>query len=286
LTCGLCGGHAAVRLFEKNGYTIVRCRACGLIQVEEGPEPQELERLYDEAYFTSDVFHDYVGERDARIESGARAARALTRIVPTGKLLDIGCAAGFFLHAASRYYEVTGVEISPFAADYARKEFGLRVLTGDVGNADLEGEQFDVVTMWNTIEHMREPLRSVTSVAPLTRPGGLLVLSTGDASGPLARRGLEDWNLMSPPHHLFFFTRRTLDELLARAGFRTRRFVYDGVIAERGQLASPRVSGAATFAGLGNVMTVYASREEAELPHRSTLRGVTARWRPLSRVLR
>jgi SAM-dependent methyltransferase len=285
LTCGLCGGHAAIRLFEKNGHTIVRCRACGLVQVEERPGPRELERLYDQAYFTSDVFQNYVGERDARIESGARAARALARIVPGGKLLDIGCAAGFFLHAASRYYEVTGVEISAYASDYARREFGLRVLTGDVESADLEGKQFDVVTMWNTIEHMSEPLRSVRSVTPLTKPGSLLVLSTGDANGPLARRALEDWNLMAPPHHLFFFTRRTIDELLSRAGFRTRRFVYDGVVAERGPLASPGPRQAAAFAGLGNVMTVYASRYEAALPRRSTLRCVTARWRPLSRVL-
>jgi SAM-dependent methyltransferase len=282
VTCGLCGGHAAIRLFEKDGHTIVRCRDCGLVQVSPRPSGQELERLYDEAYFTSDVFHDYVGERDLRTASGARAAQALARFVPGGTLLDVGCAAGFFLHAASKHYDVTGVELSPFASDYARKELGLRVLTGDVETASLKGEQFDVVTMWNTIEHLREPLRALSSVAALTRAGSLLVVSTGDANGPLARRGLERWNLMAPPHHLFFFTRRTIDELLARAGFRTRRFVYDGVVAERGPLASRYARQAAALAGVGNVMTVYAVRDEALLPRGSMLRRVTARWRPLS----
>jgi hypothetical protein len=158
------------------------------------------------------------------------------------------------------------------------------VLTGDVETAGLEGEEFDVVTIWNTIEHMIDPLRSLVTIASHAKPGALLVVSTGDAGGPLARSGLPDWNLMTPPHHLFFFTKRTIDELLARAGFRVRRFVYDGVVAENGPLASPQARRIAMLAGVGNVMTVYAVRAHALPARGSALRRLTARWRPLSLV--
>jgi len=284
--CALCGTVERSRLFEKDGYPIARCLSCGLIQVDAELSRDELERIYGEEYFTDDeLFHDYVAERSIRLESGAARARTLAGIVSEGRLLDVGCAAGFFLEGASRHYDVTGAEMSPFASEYARSEFGLRVLTGDVTEVGLEGERFDVVTMWNTIEHLADPLAAARAIAALARPGGLLVLSTGDATGPLARRGLREWNLMTPPYHLFFFSPRTIDLLLAKTGFRLRRIVYDGAVAMGGPLASRRARRAASVVGLGNVMTVYASRASSPLGGPSRLRRLAARYRPLSRAL-
>ena len=284
--CALCGGIERENLFEKDGYPIGRCRSCGLVQVGAELNAGELEAIYGEDYFKDEIFDDYMAERAARLESGARLADALARIVPGGRLLDVGCAAGFFLKAASRHYDVTGVELSLFAADYARTELGLRVLTGDVTEVALDGERFDVVTMWNTIEHMADPLGAVRRVAGLVPPSSVLALSTGDASGPLARRDLSRWNLMSPPHHLFFFTPSTLDLLLAKAGFRLRRIVYDGVVATAGPLASNRGRRVASLAGLGNVMTVYAVRTASGTQTPSRPRRLAARYLPLGVTLR
>ena len=280
--CALCRTPDLEHLFDKDGYPIARCRACGLVQVDVELERGHLEEIYNEDYFTKDeLFHGYVGERTLRLQSGARFAQTLARLVPGGRLLDVGCAAGFFLHAASRHYDVTGVELSPYASEYARREFGLRVLTGDVTEAGLDGESFDVVTLWNTIEHMADPRGALDTIAALTRPDGLLVISTGDVTGPLARQGLADWNLMSPPYHLFFFSPRTIDLLLGAVGFRLRRIVYDGVVAAGGPLASGLARRVATLAGLGNVMTVYAFRERSAVPSLSRARRLAARYRPL-----
>jgi SAM-dependent methyltransferase len=287
VACALCGAAARTRLFDKDGYPIARCRSCGLVQVDVELGREELEKIYGEEYFTEEeLLHDYVAEREIRLESGARVAHALTKVVPGGRLLDVGAAAGFFLEPASRHYDVTGVEISPFASEYARREFGLRVLTGDVAEVDLASEQFDVVTMWNTIEHVSDPLGTVQAIASLTRPGGVLVMSTGDVSGPLARRDLEGWNLMLPPYHLYFFSPRTIDLLLAEAGFELRRIVYDGIVAERGRLRSRLAQRAATLLGTGNVMTVYATRADRPPPRLARLRRLAARYVPLALALR
>jgi SAM-dependent methyltransferase len=278
--CALCGGAELRRLFDTDGYPICRCSSCGLVQVETALSRQDLEQNYNEEYFSSEVFHDYVAERRARVES-ARAAETLARLIPTGTLLDVGCAAGFFMEAASRHYEVTGVELSSFASDYARRELGLRVLTGDVTDGGLEGEQFDVVTVWNTIEHMADPLGGLGAIARLARPGALLALSTGDVTGPLARRDLRTWNLMSPPYHLSFFSPETIDLLLAKTGFIMRRIVYDGVVATTGPLASVLGQRLATVTGFGNVMTVYATRSASSPTSTSRSRRLAARYRPL-----
>jgi len=281
--CALCTG-ALEHLFEKDGYPICRCRSCGLVQVGAVLSRDELERIYGEEYFSSEVFHDYVAEGDIRVEAGRAAARTLARLVPAGRLLDVGCAAGFFLEAASAHYEVTGVELSPFASSYARKTLGLRVFTGDVTDGMLDGEQFDVVTAWNTIEHMADPLRAFAAIARVMRPGALLALSTGDVTGPLARLGLRTWNLMAPPYHLFFFSPNTIDLLLAKTGFEPRRLVYDGVIAARGPLASEAGRLTAAVAGVGNVMTVYAVRTTALRTGSSVVGRAAARYRPLRLV--
>jgi SAM-dependent methyltransferase len=285
--CALCGALERRHLIDKDGYPIARCRSCGLVQVDVELGRDELEAIYGEEFFTEEeLFHDYVAQRDVRLESGTSLTNVLAGLVPGGRLLDVGSAAGFFLEAASRHYDVTGVEFSPFAAEHARREFGHRVLTGDVTEAGLEGELFDVVTMWATIEHMADPLAAVSKVASLTKPGGLFVLSTGDVTGPLARVDLDGWNLMLPPYHLFFFSPRTIDELLRRAGFCMRRITYDGVIAESGPLATHAARHAATAAGLGNVMTVYAVRADGAQPPPSPLRRLAARYRPLRFVTR
>ena len=281
--CALCRGSLE-QLFDKDSYPICRCSSCGLVQVGAVLSRDELEEIYGEEYFSSEVFHDYVAERDVRVEAARAAARTLAQLVPTGRLLDVGCAAGFFLEAASAHYEVTGVELSPFASSYARETLGLRVFTGDVTDGMLDGEQFDVVTVWNTIEHMADPLGAFAAIARVMRPGALLALSTGDVTGPLARLGLPNWNLMAPPYHLFFFSPKTIDLLLAKAGFEPRRLVYDGVVAARGPLASEAGRLTAAVAGVGNVMTVYAVRTTAVRRAKSIVGRVAARYRPLRLV--
>lgn len=285
--CALCGGPERKHLFARDGYPIARCRACGLVQVDVELDRAELEEIYGEDYFTEEkLLYDYVSERPARLESGATLATALAGVRPGGRLLDVGCAAGFFLAPASRHYDVTGVEISPFASRYARDEFGLHVLTGDVTEVEFEGATFDVVTIWNTIEHVPDPLATVQAVAAVTRPGALLAMSTGDVSGPLARRDLPGWNLMAPPYHLFYFSPKTIELLLAKAGFLLQRIVYDGLVATGGLLGSRRARRAASLLGTGNVMTVYATRVVPPAPRPSRLRRVIARYRPLGLALR
>jgi len=265
----LCGEIGRQRLFAKNGYPIAKCSRCQLIYVDRTLGKTELARVYGSDYFTGDVFRNYLAEREERLEGARGMASVLARVQSGGRLLDIGCAAGFFLEAASRFYDVTGVELSEFAARHARNEFGHRVVTGDITELDFGDELFDVVTLWNTVEHLADPLSTLRKTATLSRPGALLVLTTGNVAGPLARRDLSGWNLMHPPEHLFYFSPRTIERLLARSGFELRRIVFDGLIGEGGIARSGLVQRVASVLGLGNVMTVYARRahDPAGLPN-------------------
>ena len=210
------------------------------------------------------MFHDYVGEREQRIASARSHCGLLAPLKPGGRLLDVGCATGFFLEAASEHWDVTGVELSAFAAGYARREFGHNVLNGDIAEVDLPDAAFDVVTLWNTVEHVSDPRNVIAHVARVAAPDALIVLTTGNSAGPLARRDLANWNLMTPPEHLYFFDPATITRLLVGAGITVRRIVQDGIVTTGGVLSSPRARQLAGLLGLGNVMTVYARQASGQ----------------------
>ena len=258
--CPVCGEPRRDRLFGKDGWPVARCPACGLVYVDATVDRAALDRIYGRDYYEGEVFDDYLGERDARLASGRVRAARLAALVPHGRLLDLGCAAGYFLHAASAHYEVTGVEVSAFASQHARDEFGHRVFTGEIFDAPLADGEFDVVTLWDVVEHLADPRAVLREVARVTRTGGLLALTTGDVEGPLASQDLERWDLMCPPAHLLFFAPRTIERLLNDAGFEIVRILADGRVSTRPRLTGPHVQRVLGTLGVGNVMTILAVR--------------------------
>lgn len=258
--CNLCGADDAEPLLVKDGWPIVRCRRCGLVYVGAVPTREELERFYGRGYFEGEVFADYTAEREARLHEGRVRARRVARLEPAGRLLDVGCAAGYFLAAASARYAVRGVEISAYAAGRARADFGLDVVTGELADAGFDDDAFDVVTMWDTIEHLVDPSATIAEAARIVRPGGLIAISTGNVEGRLARRGLERWSLLAPPGHLFFFSPATLTRMLGDHGFEVVRRIGDGIVSARPRLRRLPVTLPLGQLGLGNTMTLFARR--------------------------
>ena len=186
--------------------------------------------LYDAAYFRSgessehgEGYGDYLAEEDLHRLNARRRLRLLEGLVPTGAILDVGCAAGFFLDEARRRgWDVSGSELSPEMASWAGDELGLDgIVQGPFSEQGWERGSFDVVTMWDYIEHTLDPTAELSRAVELLRPGGILVLSTGDAGSLLARLSGRRWHLLTPRHHNYFFTRKALLLALDEAGLTT-----------------------------------------------------------------
>ncbi len=237
--CVVCGSPNPVYLFAKDGHEMVACRTCGLVYVGEDPAGIDFDALYGESYYTggSDaVFADYVGQEAAR---RAHARRKLwwlrtfaPRIAREGRLLDVGCAAGFFLAEARAFYEVQGVELSAWSSAYARDRLKLPVATGTLQDAQLPPDRFDIVTLWDVIEHVPDPVPLLTEAARVLKPGGRLVLTTGDWGSAYAQRRGADWHLMTPPWHLSMFSRATLARAAGRAGLKVVGWRSEGVAGD------------------------------------------------------
>lgn len=141
-----------------------------------------------------------------------------------GRLLDVGCAMGLFLEQAKRVgWQVAGVEISEYSAAYTREHLNVDVFAGNMQQLVEDGvispHSFDVVTVWDTLEHLQDPSSFLATLHRVLKRDGLLFLSTVNIDGVVAERDGEHWHFFAPPGHLFYFSERTLKGFLEKAGF-------------------------------------------------------------------
>jgi len=218
--CPACGSARAYAYrFSVNGCPIRQCRDCGLGQAD--PAGFDPSRYYTADYFNgqhSDGYADYLGAEPVLRKEFARTVSFIRKFVPAGRLLDIGCAYGFFLQEARAHYDVAGIEPAAEAAEHCRRN-GLEVVTG-VADAPTMARlgQFDVITMFDVIEHLPEPDAVLALAVRHLKPGGILVITTGDFASIAARAMGPKWRLMTPPQHLWFFTRDSIRTMGASVG--------------------------------------------------------------------
>jgi SAM-dependent methyltransferase len=226
VVCNLCGADDAEPVLTKHGFPIVRCRQCGLSYVTPRPDAAALLALYEDERYYRNLnaspfgYPDYLGERWLLERLVVRRLATIeARLHARGRLLDVGCATGVLVEAArARGWSAVGIDVSAFAAAQCHAR-GLDVRHGDLWSAGLENEQFDVVVLDDTIEHLPDPDRALGEIHRVLRTGGLITLNTPNDAGWLRRAMGGHWFHCKPPEHLYYFSPRTLRALLERRGF-------------------------------------------------------------------
>jgi 2-polyprenyl-3-methyl-5-hydroxy-6-metoxy-1,4-benzoquinol methylase len=230
VNCNLCGADDTAPVAEIDGLHIVRCKRCGLLYLNPRYREDVLQQIYTENYYDHDGivngqefygYDNYVEDEENIRITFARRLKVIEQFVSRGRLLDVGCATGFFLALAKGSgWDVVGTEVSKFAVDYARGQLGLDVRLGTLKALQFDAEAFDVVTMWDVIEHVADPLTELQEVWRILRPGGLLSVITPNADSLVAKLLGRRWEeFRRVREHVYFFSRRTLTEMLHKAGF-------------------------------------------------------------------
>ncbi len=227
--CPLCGDEKLDFLYDIAGQVIDQCSTCTLVFLNPQPAcPDEI--LYAEPYYRGCCTAKAWGQENvldpARIERRLESCRGVLEVLEEtlggkGRVLDLGCGPGFLLKAAHEAgWDAAGADISSFAAEYAREQFGIReVRTGPLEAVEFQPASFDVVTLQHVIEHFRDPLTMVGRIRAWLRPEGLLWIETPDIDSGQARREEARWAHIKVPEHLFYFNERTLRRLLTDHGF-------------------------------------------------------------------
>ena len=296
--CNLCGGTEFVELYPSTltgrpplqdlcmctgtDYglcgPIMRCTGCGLVLQNPQPVPEDLLAGYEEVV---DVRYDE--EREGRLHTFSQSLRELEHHAAPGRLLDVGAYLGFFVEVArTNGWDAEGIEPSRWAAETSQAR-DLPVRSGSLENLECDAS-YDVVTLWDVIEHLSDPLGSLKHLRGMLKPGGVLALSTMDVDAPVARILGRRWPWYMQMH-LYYFSKRSLEDLVRRAGYevveirRHRRIVTITYLISRLErrigVAYPLLERVVKVLGigrrlvtvdLGDIVTLFARKPLGILP--------------------
>ena len=233
--CDHCGSLEERTLFEgpdrlhnlPGCFRVVECLGCGWIRQNPRPTIESIDYYYPQNYenFIKAVEDEPTLLRRWDRRYGILKRRwAIERLQPKGRILDVGCATGIFLHEMQLSgWEVVGVEPSDFAAEYAQKRFGVPVHVGRLQDAQFPDGRFDVITLWDVLEHLHTPWADLRETHRLLKNGGVLVIRIPNMASPERRWFGPYWIGWDLPRHLYFFPRSPLVNALTEIGFVVER---------------------------------------------------------------
>ena len=274
IPCALCGGERFKPALSCEGFSYVKCAACGLVQMNPQPAPADVQRRYGQS-FGSDYL-EYELENEAaflNLQKLALADAGFDRVerdlmergkIPGGeapRVLDVGCATGALLaFLRGRGWRTTGVEVSP-SADYACRQRGLDVRRQNLENCHFPDETFDLALASHLIEHLNDPGAFLSEIWRVLRPGAYIMLTTPNISGFQARLLGSRWR-SAIFDHLYLFSKHTITAMLKTRGFITEgTYTWGGLAA--GIAPAPiktLADRAAKIMRVGDVMLVKARK--------------------------
>jgi len=208
-------------------YIYKQCPSCRSLFVSNELSTLKMYELYSEGYYEADSSNSKgrkgypsYKEAQASLKDSFLLKLSLVReYIPSGRLLDAGAAYGTFLMVARAFYNCVGLEVSEYAVATAQKEFGMDVRLGNVEQAPFPDAEFDVIVMWDIIEHLRNPVLALKEVHRMLKPGGYCFISTDDASNWFINLLGTKWWGIAPPLHLCHFSKKGMLAALGHAGY-------------------------------------------------------------------
>lgn len=187
MICPVCSTDAFSTWGKVNNHTIERCQKCGLGITSPFPEPGELAAVNQETYLLEQRIATYLSRHEYFKKRYRRQLRDIKVLKPGGRLLDIGCNIGLFLNEArAAGFDPTGVELNTGCAEYARTSFGLDVHSEYLENIAFKTGAFDVVTMYDVLEHIPNLHGILAEIHRILTPGGLLVVQSPNLDSLMA----------------------------------------------------------------------------------------------------
>lgn len=225
-SCLVCSSSKFRPLKEYQKAHLVKCSDCGFVFSGLIPSAQELEDCYG-AYGRNDFLSPVTIKRYHEILDNFEPFRK------TNRLIDVGCGIGYFLEEAKkRGWDVYGTEYTDQAMDICNGK-GIKMSKGKLDPTHYELGAFDIVTSFEVLEHINNPIEEVKSFYKILRSGGLLYFTTPNFNAFERYYLKESYNVVCYPEHLSYYTKRTMNRLLSDNGFEKKDLLTTGISLTR-----------------------------------------------------
>lgn len=205
--------------------TYVQCQNCGLIFQHPPALTTDINEYYPERYSPyiskneinqMSIIHKIIANYGI-----SKRCNIIYKFKKSGSILDVGCSTGLFLDRLQKTgnWICTGIEPNEYAAKIAQS-YGLNVIQGTLENIKIKESQFDVITLWDVLEHIPNPNRDLTIIHKLLKNDGILFIRVPNYDSIDAKLFGPLWAGFDPPRHYFVFSKSTLIRLINQNGFK------------------------------------------------------------------
>jgi 2-polyprenyl-3-methyl-5-hydroxy-6-metoxy-1,4-benzoquinol methylase len=230
--CPTCGGSQPKPELQKDHMTIVRCSACDLVYVSPTFDEEHYKTVYASEQYQEIVRDLGIKSHEYRVERfGRERIRLMSGQVRAAapRYLDVGCSTGFVVEAArDAGWRATGIDLNPSAVEFGRSR-GLDVRAVALEDAGFAPGSFDAVSLFDVLEHLLDPVRTLRACIDLLAPGGIVFLYVPNYDSASRMLMGRDAHFIWPTHHLNYYTPATLRDLMARQGLQTEYVATEGL---------------------------------------------------------
>lgn len=217
--CEVCGNNDSncfSEVFVKKKYTVVSCNNCKFTFI---PKAYRKDIPYSN-YRDEDVLSEVrKGNNYLKYRRHKLRVDFIKKYAKTGTLFDIGTGWGHFLYAAKRNsFSASGVEMSELMHHYAVNDLCLNVTNANFFELEIPENSYDVVTMWDVLEHLNEPNKAIKKAYKILKPGGYIFLQVPQIDSFVAKRQKENWTMLSI-EHISYFSKETITKFLNSNNF-------------------------------------------------------------------
>ncbi len=232
--CIICGGTDSMVIEKCNkDFNVLKCLSCGLVNVSPLPQKELIESAHSDSYYAPWI----EDQRPRRVKMWGKRLETLNGLAAgKGSLLDVGCAEGLFLELAVKEgWDVSGTEISEFAAKYGKEKIGLNIMHGELSDMKFPDNSFDAVTMWHVLEHTTDPVAILSEIRRILKDNGVFILAIPNLDNIISQiayrlikgRRIHLFDPDDRELHLYHFTPETIRLASEKAGFSVQKVIPD-----------------------------------------------------------
>lgn len=200
-SCPLCEKNNVKIKFKMPRYSIFCCLTCNVEFNANFPPKNSAKETFSKEYYLDlqkEAFLDQMENHllDPSIEFYQKRLQQVEKLAEGRKLLDVGAGFGTFLKTAyDAGWDVEGVEISPFGSEFIRNKYGFNIYTESLISLELGNSTYDVISFWDSIEHMDLPVRQLIKAYQLLKKDGILILTSDNYKSLMSFLGRLSYSL-------------------------------------------------------------------------------------------